>query len=295
MYSRILAIALCLAASPALAITVQDGDFHVQLLAHSDVLMTGGTVEFMLLYDNVDAVIEGGVIGGPNLGTGITIELLSDNELTIRGGALVPLSHGNPFEPLRPAVVYCDRGNSTLTVQGTYFRVKDYGSQWGNGWAIQGWLADGTFTNFTLVHEQTRHQATIIVELMSGVVPQTPGDTNYDDVIDLQDLNNVRNNFDGSGAGDTNQDGQIDVEDLNLVRNNFGRDPWFTLPSSYEVRPPQVVPEPPALFTSAIICVAAGLLFVPKHCSAARAPNNNRTELRRTCARSVAALRTVPS
>jgi uncharacterized membrane protein len=53
-----------------------------------------------------------------------------------------------------------------------------------------------------------------------------PGDTNDDGIVDLNDLNNVRNNFGLSGdnvPGDTNGDGVIDLRDLNAVRNNFGR------------------------------------------------------------------------
>jgi hypothetical protein len=49
------------------------------------------------------------------------------------------------------------------------------------------------------------------------------GDTNGDGVVDLVDLNNVRNNFGGTGLGDTAPfDGVVNLEDLNAVRNNFG-------------------------------------------------------------------------
>jgi glucose/arabinose dehydrogenase len=48
------------------------------------------------------------------------------------------------------------------------------------------------------------------------------GDTNADGVVDLADLNNVRNNFGGTGPGDANLDGVVDLTDLNAVRNNFG-------------------------------------------------------------------------
>jgi hypothetical protein len=60
------------------------------------------------------------------------------------------------------------------------------------------------------------------------LLPEPPllGDTNKDGRVDIDDLNNVRNNF-GSMAppyplGDTNLDGKVDVDDLNNVRNNFG-------------------------------------------------------------------------
>jgi hypothetical protein len=49
-----------------------------------------------------------------------------------------------------------------------------------------------------------------------------PGDTNGDGLVDLEDLNNVRNHFGGTGLGDTNADGVVDLADLNAVRNNFG-------------------------------------------------------------------------
>jgi hypothetical protein len=67
-----------------------------------------------------------------------------------------------------------------------------------------------------------------------------PGDTNADGIVDLVDLNNVRNNFAKTGDpvfGDTEPlDGIVDLYDINQVRNNFGRD--------YNAA---VVPEPASL------------------------------------------------
>lgn len=48
------------------------------------------------------------------------------------------------------------------------------------------------------------------------------GDTDGNGVVDVTDLNNVRNNFGETGLGDTNHDNKVDVADLNNVRNNFG-------------------------------------------------------------------------
>jgi len=48
------------------------------------------------------------------------------------------------------------------------------------------------------------------------------GDTNDDGVVDIVDLNNVRNNFGSVGLGDTDGNGTVDITDLNNVRNNFG-------------------------------------------------------------------------
>lgn len=60
------------------------------------------------------------------------------------------------------------------------------------------------------------------VRVPGGDVIPVAGDTNGDGVVDLIDLNNVRNNFGGTGTGDTNDDGIVDLVDLNAVRNNFG-------------------------------------------------------------------------
>jgi hypothetical protein len=78
-----------------------------------------------------------------------------------------------------------------------------------------------------------------------------PGDTNGDLTVDLNDLNNVRNNFGLSGegiAGDTNGDRTVDLVDLNNVRNFFG-----------VTAGAQAVPEPAAwvLMTLAIAALAA--------------------------------------
>ncbi len=48
------------------------------------------------------------------------------------------------------------------------------------------------------------------------------GDTNGDNLINLVDYNNVKNNFGTSGLGDTNGDGIINLIDYNNVKNNFG-------------------------------------------------------------------------
>jgi hypothetical protein len=57
------------------------------------------------------------------------------------------------------------------------------------------------------------------------VDPGQEGDTNGDGFVNIQDLNNVRNNFGGTGLGDTNGDNLVNISDLNNVRNNFGATP----------------------------------------------------------------------
>jgi len=75
------------------------------------------------------------------------------------------------------------------------------------------------------------------------------GDTNDDGLVNVDDLNNVRNTFGGSGAGDTNGDGVVNVDDLNNVRNTFGASVAEMLP---------VVPEP----SSAVLALLATLALL---------------------------------
>jgi hypothetical protein len=73
--------------------------------------------------------------------------------------------------------------------------------------------AYSTFFNEILAFDNIR---------ITAGAPQTPGDTDGDGDVDLDDLNNVRNNFGGQGSGDTDGDSDVDLDDLNNVRNNFG-------------------------------------------------------------------------
>lgn len=62
-----------------------------------------------------------------------------------------------------------------------------------------------------------------VIDIENELEP--PGDTDGNNVVDVWDLNNVRNSFGESGPGvlgDTNGDNRVDIEDLNAVRNNFG-------------------------------------------------------------------------
>ncbi len=92
-------------------------------------------------------------------------------------------------------------------------------------------------------------RTSVVLSTIIGV----PGDTNGDLTVDLEDLNNVRNNFGGSGTGidgDTNGDGLVNLADLNAVRNNFG------------VSAPRAVPEPSTILLAACGLVAVALLRV---------------------------------
>lgn len=76
---------------------------------------------------------------------------------------------------------------------------------------------------------------------LADLSPLFVGDTDGDGEVDLDDLNNVRNNFGASGAADGSLDGDaypfdgvVNLNDLNGVRNNFGG----------EALSPRAVPEP---------------------------------------------------
>jgi hypothetical protein len=85
------------------------------------------------------------------------------------------------------------------------------------------------------------------------------GDTDNNGVIDLGDLNNIRNNFGGAGLGDTNGDGVIDLGDLNNLRNNFGNSltPPGTPPPASALG--SLVPEPTSLALLGLAAVSLGL------------------------------------
>jgi uncharacterized membrane protein len=88
---------------------------------------------------------------------------------------------------------------------------------------VRGLSPDGSamFVSNAIATDQNWESWIIQLDGPLVALPQ-PGDTNGDGVVDLADLNNVRNHFGGAGLGDTNADGVVDLEDLNAVRNNFG-------------------------------------------------------------------------
>lgn len=71
-----------------------------------------------------------------------------------------------------------------------------------------------------------------IIDLGGEIFKLLPlwGDTNDDGLVDLNDLNNVRNNFGGASLGDTDIDGDVDLTDLNNVRNDFLAERMETVP-----------------------------------------------------------------
>jgi hypothetical protein len=90
------------------------------------------------------------------------------------------------------------------------------------------------------------------------------GDTNGDGMVNIDDLNNVRNFFGTNNpGGDTNGDGTVNIDDLNNVRNNFGmiggggggQDILIGL-VKYQSGAPAPVPEPGTWLLCCLGCAA---------------------------------------
>jgi hypothetical protein len=136
---------------------------------------------------------------------------------------------------------------------------------------LQQSLSGGTLGFFfSSLHEPSGHSGSITypqwynkehptgkaptLELDVTILPEgIEGDTNADGVVDLTDLNNVRNHFGETyaAAGDTNGDGLVDLTDLNNVRNHFG-----------ETADATAVPEPGTALLTFLFLVATMLMLV---------------------------------
>lgn len=256
------AVALLLASPASATILVQEGDSYdvLEVTSQEDFLMTGGSVNRLVLDGGFPAVIEGGLIGANN--DDVAIEV-GDSPLTIRGGMI----RTTGLSPYSPATIFDKFHEGVDLFEGTQFRAShtELGGDEGGFWIIQGWLADGNFLNVYLYHDGPVQLYDLEFAFTPDEPPVTPGDTNEDGAVDLNDLNDVRNNFDGTGSGDANGDGIVNLEDLNLVRNNFGVGPFFTLGPEHEVPRPAPVPEPSAFLLACIACclqIASRRLFL---------------------------------
>ncbi len=137
-----------------------------------------------------------------------------------------------PGGSLRPVVVFKPLGDRL------FFTIPD-GFQNRQLWVTDG-TSDGTqlalpFPDFRFgfgVNSPLTYRGQLFFTGDDGVyghelwrLVRSPGDTNFDGQVNIEDLNNVRNNFGYVGQdqpGDVTGDGVIGIEDLNAVRNHFG-------------------------------------------------------------------------
>jgi subtilase-type serine protease len=182
-------------------------------------LRNTGTVNFSLTND-------GGAIS-PGDGVGLT-NINGDYTVTSVDAALnIDLSSTASFDKLTATGAVDLDGILNVSLLGGFTPAL------GNSFTIlTGASVTGTFsdTNFPTLAAglgwDVDYNATSVSISVIEKANDVPGDTNADGVVDLEDLNNVRNNFGGTGnpvLGDTSPfDGVVDLEDLNAVRNNFG-------------------------------------------------------------------------
>lgn len=249
MFPRLLALALCLAASPAFAelIVINEGDFdRVDLGPGQELEFNGGTITLLSNLGGL-ANMHGGML------TGRDSEVGDDGTLNIFG------VDTNALNPVMRLKTTGGPGVATIKLHGYNFRhfSNDAENQLSSGHRIQGWLLDGSWIDLGL--SRIGQPVFNHFELVT-YAGNADADGDWD--MDLDDLNAVRNNFDGEGVGDVTNDGRVDLDDLNRVRNYFGI-AYNDLPPEFEfsgVIPlgPQFVPEPPSL-----LLVMAALTMLP--------------------------------
>lgn len=210
---RLLCCALCaLSCSTSSAeILVQDGDYFAELAPHEPVRIIGGRVDELRVGGEA-ATIEGGSVG--------RIEDFGNTPITIRGGEVAwsPGGSGN---------ILFQEQHPQITFEGYEFAVEQLTAA---RWRVTGQLLDFSSISIALgtdpdLCRSTPTGAVCVEPAMTFLLserPTQPGDANGDGVVDLVDLNTIRNGFGSTGPGDLDGNGTVGLEDLNAVRNHFG-------------------------------------------------------------------------
>jgi hypothetical protein len=237
---RPIALVLLLAAPTFAQTVIEDGDYEEELFVLDDsLLMTGGQVDVAVLWSNGPYEIEGGILGRTELESG---------DIFVSGGSVDWIIRSDERSGGTP---------TSVTFEGAYFRYYDAGLREYNSYVIEGWLADGSFIHTRL--DNSLELATRVLPLEFNIVPLLPpeGDVDSNWVVDLEDLNYVRNNFGSEG---------IDLDLLNEVRNTFGLG-TFSLslddPHVHEVRG-NPVPEPDAIQIAFYAILGCALFYMFK-------------------------------
>lgn len=200
---------------------VTDGDYHTELRVLEDGLtMTGGRVDTLILWGDGPYNLQGGSVGRVQLESG---------DVVLSGGQVDLLERSERFG---------GGSTTTITFQGPYFRVQHPGQRDHNSYQIEGYLSDLSFLQTRVVNsvEFRTVQLPTIFEIIPDL-PRPTGDVTGTFGVDLEDLNEIRNEF-----------GIVyDLEDLNVTRNEFGIN-TFTLPESLEITQTTTVPEPSTMW-----------------------------------------------
>jgi len=216
----------------------------------STVTMTGGEVGYNFEALGATVTISGGLIGdhfdafgGSTVNisggsVGRDFNAFRDSIVNISGGEI-----GNGLDANRGSVVNISGGSfgsidadqdSQVNLFGIRFVVDGVDIQEtlepympftinDRGVPFVALLSDGSEFSLNLADTEFDPRATLTVSLVR------PGDTNADGLVNVDDLNDVRNAFgsigpnDGTLTGDAVPwNGIVDIDDLNAVRNNFG-------------------------------------------------------------------------
>jgi hypothetical protein len=230
MLARVLILAALLAIPCRAELLVQDGDYYPFLEGFDDIRITGGRVDLLLIGGN-SLTIEGGSIG----------------EIQDGGNAPIIFRTGN-FQLDTTPVDFFD---IPFLVFDVYSLTSSPLGEGGTRIDYSAWFVDHSYGEFTAIFDKTSWVPD--VDVIYNEHP--PGDAQGDGMVNLQDMNLVRNDFgqDDNPVYDPNSDGVIDLADLNSVRNNFGAD---------YLGESRIVPEPSTGGLLAMVFVLAGLGFL---------------------------------
>lgn len=261
--NRLLALACCLLASPAFGLDIYEdfvmdesnaptsGGIAVHGTAKLTITGNPNRVRQIYMYDTSSLLVEGGWLRG-------NVSLYGSHEVVFTGGRLdgaanivgmnnftthnIKLLGGEIFgdlyfdKPFSGQDVFIDYGNMQNAVGIYASRTMDitvvgeipyYRTDGSSGAHVSIGAKDIDFEGGGYGTNILRESEGGPKWLLYSTLDFPSGDSNLDGVVDLTDLNVVRNNFGAvlpkEMAGDTlPYDGVVDLEDLNRVRNNFG-------------------------------------------------------------------------
>jgi hypothetical protein len=231
----------------------------------ADITVSGGSIDaFFDAFNRTVVNINGGSIGFSNDGSIGSSNVYGGAVISVSGGSIAGLDayDGSVVNLFGGAVLAIDANDgsvvnisggslndldsfdgSVINLFGGMFRLNDadiadtlsFNERFilrDRGVVLSGVLADGSAFAFELNSVFRQGQDFFHPDATLTVTLVAPGDANGDGLVNIDDLNAVRNNFgitgpaDGSLTGDAFPfDGLVNIDDLNAVRNYFGRGP----------------------------------------------------------------------